>query len=120
MLRKRESGTMPAGLPVLIVDQYSETDLEPSRKQALRVPELAAPKHGGASAPKPRRRPLVRCTDFVIVSPDIRYRYYGGSAANANNASPASSRLSATALWRSRHLRMNALRRSAMSCGVAA
>ena len=44
----------------------------------------------------------------------------GGNAANANKASPASSRLSATALWRSRHLRMNAFRRSAMSYGVAA
>ena len=44
----------------------------------------------------------------------------GGKRVKANRASPASSRLSATARCRSRHLRTKALRRSAISSAVAA
>ncbi len=46
--------------------------------------------------------------------------WLGGKRVNANRASPASSRLSATARSRSRHLRRKALRRSSISSAVAA
>jgi hypothetical protein len=46
--------------------------------------------------------------------------WLGGNCTKLNNRSPASSRLSATGRCLSRHLRMNALRRAAMSSGVAA
>ena len=48
------------------------------------------------------------------------FHWLGGNAANANNRSPASSKLSATARCLSRHLRMNALRRVSISSGVSA
>ena len=43
------------------------------------------------------------------------FHWLGGSRANANRLPPASSRLSATARCRSRHLRKKALRRSSIS-----
>ena len=46
-------------------------------------------------------------------------QWLGGNCTKANNRSPASSKLSATGRCLSRHLRMNALRRVAMSSGVA-
>src|SRR3954453_1649815 len=48
------------------------------------------------------------------------FHWLGGRRVKVNSLPPASSRLSATARHFSRHLRRNALRRSATSVGVAA
>ena len=48
------------------------------------------------------------------------FHWLGGNRVNANNRSPASSRLSATVRCLSRHLRMNALRRASIFSGVSA
>ena len=48
------------------------------------------------------------------------FHWPGGKRVKANSASPASSRLSAPARQRRRHLRRNALRFASISCAVAA
>jgi hypothetical protein len=48
------------------------------------------------------------------------FHWLGGRRVKTNSASPASSRLSATARQRRRHLRRNALRFASISCAVAA
>src|SRR4051812_39763522 len=56
----------------------------------------------------------------AFATADETSHWLGGRRVKVNSLSPASSRLSATARHFSRHLRRNALRRSATSFGVAA
>src|SRR3954468_16275425 len=58
-----------------------------------------------------------RSTAFVVRAD---FHWLGGRRVKVNSLSPASSRLSATAWHFSRHLRRNALRRSATSAALAA
>ena len=58
-----------------------------------------------------------RSTAFDVLA---LFHWLDGSRVNANNRSPASSKLSATARCLSRYLRMNAFRRVSISLGVAA
>jgi hypothetical protein len=57
-----------------------------------------------------------RSIAFVVLA--LRH-WVGGRRVKVKRRSPASSRLSATARWRSRHLRMKALRRDAISSAFA-
>src|SRR6476660_6964788 len=56
-----------------------------------------------------------RSTAFVVRAD---FHWLGGRRVTVNSLSPASSRLAATARHLSRHLRRNALRRSATSVGA--
>src|SRR3982751_4398028 len=66
------------------------------------------------------RRLNSSCRRSIALVVRADFHWLGGSRVKVNSRSPASSRLSATARHLSRHLRRKALRRSAISVGVAA
>ena len=66
------------------------------------------------------RRLNSSCSRSIALVVLALFHWLGGKRVKAKRRSPASSRLSATARRRSRHLRMNVLRRSSISSAVAA